>query len=343
MSLGWLLALAVLQEPPSRYVHTFLVSEENDLFQGRRSDEQYTQGLRLQIVSHRPGDPEPYDLLQIPRQLYPAADLKALRFGSGVAVGQNIYTPEEISSFTPDPEDRPWAAWLYAAFSTVVEDRARGRQDVYEVTAGIIGPLALGRPIQRWVHRVVDSPFPTWTDQLPNEAALMVSFDRRWYPEALWSVGPPGNAFDVFLVPRIGFRAGSPFTEFGAGLRLVAGWEPPRYSLAGAPLPSAAPPSMILKPADEASDFAVWAYAGADARGVAWNTFLDGTIFRDSASVDREEAVLDLAVGAALQLFGLTLSYGLVIRSPELEASEGFHRFGSLQLSFQFPMREAVR
>ena len=71
-------------------------------------------------------------------------------------------------------------------------------------------------------------------------------------------------------------------------------------------------------------------FAGAQARAVALNIFLDGNTFQDSRSVVKEPVVADLIVGAELfSINGFRFGFSLVARTPEFRKQTGMDNFGS--------------
>lgn len=65
------------------------------------------------------------------------------------SLGHNLYTPDAIESAEQDPEDRPWSAFVYGSMGMVtLNDESL---DEYEIALGVVGPLALGEPVQKAV------------------------------------------------------------------------------------------------------------------------------------------------------------------------------------------------
>jgi hypothetical protein len=66
--------------------------------------------------------------------------------------------------------------------------------------------------------------------------------------------------------------------------------------------------------------------------------FLDGNTFTDSHSVDKKAWVADLAAGVTLSYGNLMLTYSHVTRTREFEGQDDPHNFGSMTLSFFYPL-----
>ena len=56
--------------------------------------------------------------------------------------------------------------------------RTQGNKlDTVEIDVGMVGPAALGEPIQTKWHQLIGSPQPRgWGNQIPNEPAFLVSY-----------------------------------------------------------------------------------------------------------------------------------------------------------------------
>lgn len=200
------LPAAALERPPAGSELQLFV--ENDML--ARTDRYYTNGIKLGVGL-------PFALLQTPaaevlRSLDPdnGADIHV-----GLFLGQNMYTPRDITIASPQPDDRPWAAWLYLGG---VAQRARGnRLDTVEFDLGVVGPAALGEPVQKAWHRFVNVKQPQgWGNQGPSEPAFMLSYlqKRRF--------GTGGND-NVDLVVHGGATLGTVMTLGRVGAMLRAG------------------------------------------------------------------------------------------------------------------------
>src|SRR3546814_21189367 len=86
-----------------------------------------------------------------------------------------MYTPSDITVADPDPEDQPYAGWLYGT-AGLINDLATGEgtrtQTSVQLSLGVVGPAALGEQVQKALHTVIDSPEPQgWDHPLRNEPA----------------------------------------------------------------------------------------------------------------------------------------------------------------------------
>ncbi|KIZ45860.1 MULTISPECIES: lipid A deacylase LpxR family protein [Rhodopseudomonas] len=252
-----------------------------------------------------------------------------------IALAQSIYTPDHISQTTPriPGVDRPFGGWLYTGFN-IAQETAGRQLDSFEFQVGAVGGSAsLANAVQSSFHQLLGQSKPYINGyELHNEPGFLVAWDRRWKFGREF-----GGGYGVDLIPSIGFTGGNVFTygEAGAiarfGRSLSTTWGPTvmRPGISGANFISRNP---------DAPFWGFDVFAGAQARGVAHNVFLDGNTFEDSLSVDRKVFVYDLIAGAELfnqDGFGATAT--VIRRSREYTTQEkSSSLYGSLALSVRF-------
>lgn len=313
------LPAAALETPPAG--SEFQLFVENDML--ARTDRYYTNGLKLGVGL-------PFDLLQVPaaellRQFAPEASEGA---HLGLFLGQNMYTPRDITQSAAQPFDRPWAAWLYLGG---VAQRARGnRLDTVEIDLGMVGPAALGEAVQKNWHHLIGVKQPRgWDNQIPNEPAFVATYlQKRKYGDARTDIVLHGGASlgSVMTLARAGamLRMGRNITGFG----------PDTIEPGGAMLHG-----TRASGGGERKGTEWYLFAGVDQRLVARNIFLDGALFRDGPSVERRPHVWDLSLGFSLRVDGLRFSWTRLQRSEEFytaAGSGGRQKFDSLNLGFEF-------
>ena len=330
---AWLLAAAVAHAadaqpeklPPPPEGSEFQLFIENDILAG--TDRYYTNGFKL-------GFGVPFetlrDFLKTPAKY--TLDIFSDPQGSynfGLFLGQNIYTPRDITVAAPQPYDRPWASWLYLGG---VAQRVKGnRLDTAEIDIGVVGPPALGEQVQSSWHRLVGVAQPEgWDNQSPSELGLSIAYlQKRKY----------GNAhFEV--VPHAGLTLGTVTTlaRVGGTMRLgqnMTGFGPDTIEPGGAMLQN------TRREHDGAGRprYEWYGFVGADVRYVAHNIFLDGTVFHESFSVDSRNVVRDVTLGASMRIDALRVSLTRIFRSDEFTTpfgSGGKQIFYSLNIGLEF-------
>lgn len=297
---------------------------ENDMF-GGGSDRNYTSGVRLTY----------FDIgAELPAYAYTLDDIVPvfrINKTSSVyySIGQNLYTPKDIRRRAQDLQDRPWAAYLYASagLTTITGDTI----DEMEASLGVVGPPALGKPTQRFVHKLIDSDKPQgWNNQLRTEPALMLSWQRRWPGRYGFEV----QGLSAGVEPHFGATLGNVYSYANGGLSLRL--SPLRGRWQDDPIrvrPAMPGTGAFLLPQGV---FTWHLFGGVEGRAIARNIFLDGNSFRDSYSVDKKPFVADLNAGIALTYGKTRLSYALVYRTKEFETQEESDIFGTISLGFRF-------
>jgi hypothetical protein len=331
--LGMTALPAIAEEPdgPITTRHPYAVSEggtfsitfENDLF--GNSDRNYTNGARISYVT--PRNDLPWIGRVARRNLGWLTD--AEDWYTTFSLGQNIYTPEDLSLVPPDPDDRPYAGYLYASFG-IVADRG-DRLDTIALDVGVVGPASQADYVQRLVHDALGLDDPKgWSYQLENEPGLRLLYERKY--RFGYNFNLPVIDLAVDAAPHYALALGNVDTSAAAGLTVRIGdklrdnYGPPRVR------PAVAGPGFY----ESDSGFGWYLFAGAEGRAVARNIFIEGNTWRDSPGVDPKRLVADLQAGVALQFGSYEIAYTHVFRSPEFDGDDGFNDFGSLTVSAKF-------
>ncbi len=305
---------------------TFSLNVDNDLFGG--TDKFFTAGF---LVSYRSGTNLPGGALdRFADRLDPLVDDDPSRRW-GLSFGQKIFTPEDIDTRDPDPDDRPYAGWLFGA--ATLSSNTDTIYNALELQLGVVGPAALGEQAQNNTHDIlgIDRAFG-WDFQLNNEPGANLVATRLWrFNLPLDEDRPRGLA--VGLVPNLQASVGNVQTYGAAGFMLRAGRDlyadfgPPRQRPAVAG-------SAFVQPVPDRVGWYV--FAGVDGRVVGRDIFLDGNTFTDSRSVDKKRLVGDASFGGAVLFPWGRLSYVHTLRSEEFDGQGSFAEFGSVNLSVRF-------
>ncbi|HYD17280.1 MAG TPA: lipid A deacylase LpxR family protein [Patescibacteria group bacterium] len=301
-------------------------SSENDLY-GGGGDQNYTNGARVTFFEAGKRPPQIFDVVD---RLIPTFTINPTT-SIYYTLGQNLYTPKDITRVTQDPNDRPWAAFLYgsAGLISITDNHI----DEVEATLGIVGPVALGRQTQSFVHQhISDSPTPRgWDNQLKNEPGLMLSWQRR-FPERYGFEGPYGLSAGV--EPHFGVTLGNIYTYSNLGLSLRLSPADGRFQ----DDPTRVRPAMPGTGAFIVDDgkFSWELFGGIEGRAVGRNIFLDGNTFADSYSVDKKILVGDLNAGLALTYGRTRISYAIIYRTPEFDQADHGDVFGNVSLGFRY-------
>jgi lipid A 3-O-deacylase len=271
---------------------------------------------------------------------------KGFRKGSvntGYALGQNMYTPEDISIARAQPNDRPWAGLLYLSRIARItyEDTSlkAQRQDRIEVSLGVVGPASLAKQTQILVHSLFrDAQHPNgWRNQLRNEPVVQLRYDvaARW---------PKENGGHADIIPRVQANLGNAMISLEAELKGRVGWNLSGFGAQTIPATFVAMDSAQALPRDSTRR-RKWLASGnlflrAGIKAVAHNITLDGNSFaRNDILIRRKPFVTEMGVGGEVNLVGnVWLSYQFVRRGSEFERQRGrdapAQEFGSLTLAW---------
>ena len=169
---------------------------DNDLFTG--TDYYYTQGYSLEVVNPA--------LRKNPfaRILFTVSNSQPQY---GLAFEHTGFTPTSIQSNAILVGDRPFAAcMLLKSFSTATDTLRRVRVSSV-LSAGMMGPVALGSEIQTALHRLTNGIEPQgWQYQIHNDVILnyALTYEKQLYAyrQAL-SVSAMGQAQIGTLLNRL--------------------------------------------------------------------------------------------------------------------------------------------
>lgn len=318
---------------PLRFGSFTLYSENDKYFAG--TDRHYTNGLKLSALST---DLRSFTDDSVPA---PVRGLSRLLGGLlppdkpyklGLSFGQNIYTPEDTQTTAYQPGDRPYAAWLYlgVAFHVYHPPAKVGgtvRLDVFEITAGIVGPAAQGREVQNGFHRFIDvETAKGWDHQIHDEPGLNLVYERKYR----FSTSHARTGWGADFIPHAGVSLGNVATYANAGFEVRAGYR----------LPSDFGSNLIRPSGDSnglrRSPFNIFLFAAGDGRAVGRDITLDGNTFRDSHSIHKNTFVADLYAGLGFGTTHWQLTYAQACRTIEFDGQDNSSMFGSLSLSFLY-------
>lgn len=316
----------------ARSTSVFTLYLENDYFGG--TDRHYTNGLKLSWLSRDLTTWQQAGWRQKMIEALPLVNRPDAQKNFGLAIGQNIYTPENDDLHVPDATDRPYAGWSYLEFNFV--SKTPRLMDTLSFQAGMVGRHSYAQETQRIVHRWLDNEEAKgWAFQLKDEVGVNVIFERRWrlfartvgdtlgldlVPHAGVSLGNVQTFANVGATARLGFNLPSDF-----GVELIAGGAATNSPLDGRD------PRVA-----ERRRTSVFIFGGVDGRVVARDIFLDGNTWEDSPSVAKERWVGDSYVGAGLVLARWQLTYTYVVRAKEFKAQREVNQFGSITISRAF-------
>lgn len=308
---------------------------ENDLFDS--TDNNYTNGVKYSLISpdlspHAKQGLFPRKVLELIHKIpYIRDSGPEYSHQAEFSFGQSMYTPSDISRSDLIKDDRPYAGWSYVGLAYHRKTKFVDHLDFLdsvEIQMGMIGPQSYAKETQDLVHelRKIDKA-KGWDHQLKNEPGLLVAFERKWlfYPNST-------SALTADAIVHTGGTVGNVATYLNSGLEVRFGLNLPHSFGVSLIRPAG---STLFVPSKKPS---LYLFGAVNGKYVLRDIFLDGNTFTDSHSIGKKDWVADLAGGVTLSYGNLMLTYTHVTRSREFVGQEDSHNFGSMTLSFFYPL-----
>lgn len=306
---------------------------DNDIANG--TDQYYTNGFRFAWLTQdlRTEElPQPYRWVtnNLPLGFSERGTVKNI----GLSFGQSLFTPADTEPFVDQPDDRPYAGWLY--LGTSIQAKTKNRLDLLELNVGVIGPSALGEQSQDIVHGLIGSEFANgWDNQLEDDFAFNLYYQRKWRQKWALCRDPKRWAFSTHQ--SVGLSWGNVHIDANAGAAIRFG-----YNLPDDFGSNRISPTAYVQPATSIRDtedrgFGMYIFAGVDGIARAHNAFLDGGPWGNQASVDSHPLIGEFEAGIAMTYNEWRVTYTQVFRSDEFEnQQDGGQTFGTLAISYRF-------
>jgi len=98
--------------------------------------------------------------------------------GWGITVGQQLWTPTDLTSLFEGENDRPYTGLLF--IETNVFEFSAQSANKYSLMLGAVGPDAFGENSQKSVHSLIGSPKPMgWSRQIENQTVFNFSYEGQ--------------------------------------------------------------------------------------------------------------------------------------------------------------------
>jgi hypothetical protein len=320
------LACAVPREVPARSAWT--VTLENDVFTG--SDNNYTNGIGISWVSADTASYAEKSFVRAAGELWsflPFVGNDGYRTYVAWSLGQEMHTPDDITQADPPPDDQPYAGVLY--LDHVVYAKGRRATHAWQLRLGVVGSASQAEPVQKAFHKTIGADKPRgWDHQLPNEPIVNVAYTGAY----LLGKGPLGDSMSWRIVPVFNAGLGNYFTGLGAGVYVEVG-KNLVDALGGSALRQGfnVASTVGVGPVD---DWSVSLSGGMAAYGVVHYLPLDGTVLRESRSVDSKPSVTVATIGVTARHRELVAFLGVTSVTRGFAAARKRADFGSLSLSW---------
>jgi hypothetical protein len=186
---------------------------ENDVFQVRPeiTDKDFTNGTRIEVLHN-------FSFLRKISPYFLFRFKKPSDILHGITIGQEMYTPENLSLSIVDSSDRPYAGWLFVSPSLTSTDVINQQKLSTRLDIGLTGKYSFAKDVQRWIHRsVFISTTPEgWDNQIQSTLGInyYLKYEKRFLPQIQrnvdiinsveGSVGTITNFVGLGLIMRLG-------------------------------------------------------------------------------------------------------------------------------------------
>ena len=305
-------------QSPGPFQPTFTLRIENDSIRPGASDDSYSQGMELRVGLKHDG---PLKWLPL-NWLWRPQNGDVIVEGANAQIGQTLFTPINIITYAPRPEDRPFGAFLYVGAESIRlrQDQVKlgtgrslkPRRLAVSLNAGMIGKVAGGREAQSSFHVLRENRMakgwlvsqlanrPQINAQVVNEHVLLSTEEK--FRETKW-----GSFFDLTVIEEAVLGTTQTYAGAGATVRLGRG-------LSGLP-------TGIISYSAASSDkkaFEISARAGGRLRGMLHNAFISGPL-GSSTGLETKKGLAEWHVGVETRWHEWRVSYIVVTRGNEIK------------------------
>lgn len=290
------------------------------IFPGRRSDEQYTNGVFASLETWRA-----VGWRRLAQQT-PDCAAAVTRAGrcltTTLGIGQQMFTPNLMRppfAFPNWEDERPYAGWLYLAGTGRSVSNRSAR--VLDVALGVTGPPALGQVSQKvahWINSAYTTRATGWETQVAFQPGVQLGYQHSlmaWRAMA-------GTKAILDLAPTAALTLGTVRTSAEAGARLRLG-----YNLSHPWDPRA------LRGRSSLEYFISLAGRG---EYVARDFSLDGSFLDNNRSVERVAGQREYSAGAGLRMHMITLHWEAFTRSQQYTTGPKRHTWSTMSASWDF-------
>lgn len=288
--------------------NSFTLELGNDLITDARTDRYLTNTFKVKIKKS--------EVPKLVRLFLP--DFEADHFIT--SIGSDMYTPEDIETFEPDPNDRPYAGHSYVEFKAVkIKDRYISQT---LLTVSVVGEASFAKELQETVHDWTDSTTPNgWGTQLDNELGIQIG--KLWgYKTELFKSGE--IRIDNITYGTVAL--GNIKTYAALGSKFVAGYNPPD--------------DMDFLDFKNNESKPKWsAYLETELRQtyVARDIFIDGNSawFGEPTGLDRKDYVTQWDTSVVGRYRNWFLRYTYTYQTEQFVGQNGPTKFGRISLEYR--------
>lgn len=304
----------------------FTFTFENDTF--LRKDEGYTNGTGLTLgqagFSSFGKENVPGWLLPLTRNLSISTAPDKTR-GISHMFFQRLQTPEDIEDREFIPDDLLYAGLL--AWQGTMYSWDNNVSDQLSLILGVVGPAALGKNTQKFIHKIVGADDPKgWDFQLRNEPVIKVEMQRNW---AMYRAAGTRREFEVIGLSSLGIGNLESGIRGGFALR----WGTNLSASFGAFTLQA---DRHVNPLAFTPTNEFYTFIGARAGLIANDLLIEGNTFKTSPSLPLEHIQNEVTGGVAFSRGRWAFVLGLSTFSPRTKISSTRESFGAIGITRRF-------
>lgn len=295
------------------YKNEFGFKSENDSFLATGQDRYYTNGL---FISFRRA---------VEPKIKPDSNYFTKKIWS-VSIGQAMYNAQSGSTTDINFVDRPFAAYLYGGFSLQYLDSDENTGKL-ELQIGTIGPNALGREGQEFIHSTFGFyDIKGWEFQVNNEIGVNLNADL------LYLIHRSKNKKIDFSFP-VKLNLGNTFTGLSTGVLLRTGSLNPLYHSVA----NQSNVSSFKEKGVKAQEF--YFFLKPMLNVVVYDATIAGGIFNNDkgpVTFNAKPLILSQELGLAYAKNRWTIDFSLIFRTKETKTMFYAHQYGSFDLYYRF-------
>jgi len=321
-----LYALEQLEKTESWIITLYTENDSSYYVPGSTADRYYTHGSKL-TLTHQPawGNAIADKLATF----LPIGKNEAVHTAVGYVLGQNIYSPDNISNTALNVNDRPYAGWFYGGIylQRSVNDR---EFDHLELNLGVVGPSSLASKTQNLVHELFGSPKPNgWDDQLSDELGVNFNYQRKWKFTLL---GDNQGELTMQAIPQAGFSVGNVKRHLRSDVTVRAGWNlPPDFG------PGRLDDVISATTPRQSKNLSAYGYIRIGGRYVEHDLFISGNNNHQSHGVAEEQWVGEVQYGIALAWKRMMIHWANRHVTKEFQQQPNSHIVGTWVVSYTHP------
>lgn len=294
---------------------------DNDSFTG--TDREYSSGVYLKFNSASASDINklgPVVINKIGEFLPLSDDSKKVW---GVTIGQQLWTPSDISLENEIINERPYAAYLM--IKTHLNEYSAFSATKYSFTIGEVGPQAFGEQAQKAIHGLISSPIPMgWNGQIKARTIFALGYEKQ--KALIRDNGGFGHEYDIAINGRV--NASNFQNEIAIGSTLRWGTQ-----LAGSFSSVSLSPTSFFDPSVLSnSKSGYFTYLSAEARYRQYDYTIDGARPKHLYDISVQHWQSTVATGVVYYqpTWGLALS-AIASSKSYNEDVKSYHSIASLE------------